>query len=83
MTVKKAQQRLHFIRVLKKARLRHQPLIQACRGLVESILTSAITAWYGNTTQTERKSLQQVIKAAEKVTGSGLPFMDTIHTQSC
>lgn len=40
-TVKRAQQRLHF-RVLKKAGLGGQPLIQAYGGLVESILTIAV-----------------------------------------
>lgn len=58
ITVKKAQQRLHFIRVLKKARLGHQPLTRAYKGLVESVLTCAIAVWYGNTTVAERKSLQ-------------------------
>ncbi len=80
-TVKRAQQRLHFIRLLKKAGLKHQPLTQAYRGLVESILTSGITVWYGNTTVAERKRLQRVIKTAERVIGSDLPSMDTIFTQ--
>ncbi len=58
-TVKRAQQRLHFIRLLKKARLRRQPLTQAYRGLDESILTSGITEWFDNTTLAERKLLQR------------------------
>ena len=60
-----------------------QPLTMAYRGLVESILTSGITVWYGNTTQAERKSLQRVVKTAERIIGSGLPAMDTIYTQHC
>lgn len=47
-TVKKAQ---YFIKLLKKSELSRQPLTQAYRGLVESILTSGITVWFGNTTQ--------------------------------
>ncbi|WP_227487662.1 hypothetical protein, partial [Nocardioides malaquae] len=50
---------------------------------MESILTSGITVWYGNTTQAERKSLQRVVKTAERIIGSGLPAMDTIYTQHC
>ncbi|XP_029106248.1 uncharacterized protein LOC114910215 [Scleropages formosus] len=38
-----------------------RPLTQAYGGLVESILTTAITVWYGNTTQAERKALQRVL----------------------
>ncbi len=82
-TVKRAQQRLYFIRLLKKARLRCQPLICVYRGLVESILTSGIIVWYGNTTLAKRKLLQRVIKTAERVIGSNLPSMDTIYTQRC
>ena len=82
-TVKRAQQRLYFIRLLKKAGLRRQPLTQAYRGLVESILTSGITVWYGNTTVAERKSLQRVIKTAERVIGSDLPSIDSIYTERC
>ena len=37
------------------------------RGLVESILTPGITVWYGNTTQTERKALQRVVRTAERI----------------
>lgn len=82
-TVKRAQQRLHFVRVLKKAGLKGQTLTHVYKGLVESILTSGITVWYGSTTQAERKSLQRVIKIAERVIGSNLPSMDTIYTQRC
>ncbi len=82
-TVKRAQQRLYFIRPLKKARLRCQPLICVYRGLIESILTSGIIVWYGNTTLAERKSLQRVIKTTERVIGSNLHSMYTIYTQCC
>ena len=81
--VKKAQQRLYFIRMLKKAGLGPQPLTLAYRGLVESILTSGITVWFGNTTQSERKSLQRVVKSAERITGVSLPAMDAIYTERC
>ena len=82
-TVKKAQQRLYFIRLLRKSGLNQRPLTLAYSGLVESILTSGITVWYGNTTQAERRSLQWVIKTAERITGTTLPSMDFIYSQRC
>lgn len=82
-TVKKAQQRLHFIRLLRKDGLNHRPLTQAYRGLIESILTAGITVWYGNTTQAEREALQRVIKTAEGIIGTKLPTMDTMYEQRC
>ena len=81
-TVKKAQQRLYFIRLLRKAGLNHRPLTQAYRGLVESILT-IIIVWYGTTTQAERKALQRVIKTAERIIGTTLPSMDSMFVQRC
>lgn len=45
-TVKRAQQRLYFIRKLRKA--------WAYMGLVESTLTTDLIVWYGNTTEAER-----------------------------
>lgn len=77
-TAKRAQQRPHFIRVLGC-----QPLIQACGGLVESVLTITMAVWYRSTTLADRKSQQRVIRAAERVTDSGLPSMDAIYTQRC
>lgn len=71
-TVKRALQRLHFVRLLKKAGLSRQPLTMTDRGLMESILTSGITVCYGNTTLAERKSL---------IIGYDFPSMGTIYTQ--
>ncbi len=45
---KKAQQRLHFLRRLKRASLPPPILNTFYRGTIESVLTSCITVWYGN-----------------------------------
>ncbi len=47
---KKAQQRLHFLRWLKRASLPPPILTTFYRGTIESVLTSCITVWYGNST---------------------------------
>ncbi len=44
---KKAQQRLHFLRRLKRASLPPPILTTFYRGTIESVLTSCITVWYG------------------------------------
>ncbi len=43
---KKAQQRLHFLRRLKRASLPPPILTTFYRGTIESVLTSCITVWY-------------------------------------
>ncbi len=51
---KKAQQRLHFLRRLKRASLPPPILTTFYRGTIESVLTSCITVWYGEKTASVR-----------------------------
>ncbi|KAI5090364.1 gastrula zinc finger protein XlCGF28.1-like [Silurus meridionalis] len=57
---KKAQQRLYFLRRLRKAHLPPPILSMFYRGTIESILSSCITAWFGNCTVSDRKTLQRI-----------------------
>ncbi len=69
---KKAQQCLYFLRKLRRARA---PASIMCtfRGTIERILTSCITVWYGACNASCRKSLQRIVRAAEKIVGVSLP----------
>ncbi len=52
------------------------------RGTIESILTSCITVWYGACNASCRKSLQRIVRAAEKIVGVSLPSLqDTYNTR--
>ncbi len=65
---KKAQQRLYFLRKLREPEPR--PIMCTFyRGTIESILTSCITVWYGTCNVSCRKSLQRIVRAAEKIVG--------------
>ena len=77
----KAQQRLYFLRQLKKFRARQSILLQFYRATVESILTLSITVWYGNARCEDKLRLQSVINASEKVVGCTLPSLDSLYTQ--
>ncbi len=50
------------------------------RGTIESILTSCITVWYGACNASCRKSLQRIVRAAEKIVGVSLPSPRTFTT---
>ncbi len=50
------------------------------RGTIESILTSWITVWYGACNASCRKSLQRNRRAAEKIVGVSLPFLQDIYS---
>ncbi|KAI5620346.1 gastrula zinc finger protein XlCGF28.1-like [Silurus asotus] len=77
---KKAQQRLYFLRSLRKAHL--PPPILFYRGTIESIVSSCITAWFGNCTVSDRKTLQRIVRTAE-IIGVSLPSIMDIYTTCC
>ncbi|KAI4905616.1 hypothetical protein NFI96_026968 [Prochilodus magdalenae] len=47
--------------------------------IIESILTSCITVWYGSTTVKDRKRLQRVVKTATKITKMAQPSLQSIY----
>uniref|UniRef100_A0A1A8GH13 Reverse transcriptase domain-containing protein n=1 Tax=Nothobranchius korthausae TaxID=1143690 RepID=A0A1A8GH13_9TELE len=80
---RKAQQRLFFLRKLKKAQLPPRILTTFYRGTIESILSSCITAWFGNCAISDRKTLQRIVRTAEKIIGVSLPSIKDIYTTRC
>uniref|UniRef100_A0A8C1N2R2 Reverse transcriptase domain-containing protein n=1 Tax=Cyprinus carpio TaxID=7962 RepID=A0A8C1N2R2_CYPCA len=67
--VKKSQQRLYFLHIM----------YTFYRGTIESILTSCITVWYGACNASCRKTLQRIVRAAEKIIGVSLPSLQEIY----
>ncbi|TWW68522.1 hypothetical protein D4764_19G0003200 [Takifugu flavidus] len=70
--IKKAQQRMFFLRKLRKLNLPPRMLAQFYTAIIESILTSSITVW-------DRLRLQRVVRAAEKVIGCRLPSIQDLY----
>ncbi|KAI5108018.1 gastrula zinc finger protein XlCGF28.1-like [Silurus meridionalis] len=80
---KKAHQRLYFLKRLRKAHLPFPILTTFYRGTIESILSSCITAWFGNCIVSDRKTVQRIVWTAEKLIGVSLPsIMDIYATRS-
>ncbi|KAI5620341.1 gastrula zinc finger protein XlCGF28.1-like [Silurus asotus] len=79
---KKAQQCLYFLRRLGKAHLPPPFLTMYYRVTIESILSSCITAWFGNCTVSDHKTLQRVMRTAE-IIGVSLPSITDIYTTRC
>ncbi len=76
---KKAQQRLYFLRKLREPEPRPPSCAPSTEGTIESILTSCITVWYGTCNASCRKSLQRIVRAAEKIVGVSLPSLQDIY----
>ena len=77
--VRKAQQRLFFLRRLRSFGVRQDLLVKFYRAVVESILTLSITVWYGNTTADDRKRLNRVVGTASFIIGRELPALDKLY----
>ena len=77
--VKKAQQRLFFLRKLKRAGLSSRLLVNFYRSTIESILCLSVTVWYGSCTAKDRKDLARVVKSAQRIGGSPLPNLDSLY----
>ncbi len=76
--VKKGQQRLYFLRRLRKFGM-SKILSNFYSCVVESVLTSCITVWYGSTTVRDSKHLQRVVKTAVKIIRTPLPSLQAIY----
>ena len=79
---RKSQQRLYFLRKLKKFGLSTKLLSNFYRCTVESILTNSITEWFGNCTVQDKKAPQHVISTAQYIWGTAfLSLQDIYNTQ--
>lgn len=77
-----SQQRLYFLRRLKKFGMSTKILSNFYRCTIESVLTTSITVWYGNCTAQDRKALQRVIKISQHISGAAfLSLQDIYHTR--
>ncbi len=77
---KKAQQRLYFLRQLKKFNLPQELLIQFYSAIIESVLCSSITVWFGSATKTDIRRLQRTVRTAERIIGAPLPSLQELYT---
>ena len=77
--IKKAQQRMFFLRQLKKFNLPKKLMVHFYTAIIESILTSSITTWYAAATAKDKGRLQRVIHSAEKVIGCNLPPLHDLY----
>lgn len=53
---------------------------RSAKGTIESILTCCITVWYGAYTTSCCKTLHGIVRAAEKIGGTPLPFLQNIYS---
>ncbi len=81
--LKKAHQRLFFLRWLRTFGTSPSILRSFYTCTVETILTGCITTWFGNSTAGNRKALQRVVRTARHIVGGELPSLQDIYTRRC
>ncbi|KAL0146554.1 hypothetical protein M9458_058185 [Cirrhinus mrigala] len=77
---KKSQQRLYFLCKLRRARAPAPIMYTFYRGTIGSILTSCITVWFGACNASCQKTLQRIVRAAERIIGVPLPSLQDIYS---
>ncbi|KAK3572107.1 hypothetical protein QTP86_022186, partial [Hemibagrus guttatus] len=60
-----------------------QGCVAVSKGTIESVLSSCITAWFGNCTVSDLKTLQRIVRTAEKIIGLSLPSITDMYTTHC
>ncbi|KAK3523646.1 hypothetical protein QTP70_006308 [Hemibagrus guttatus] len=80
--IKKAQQRLYFLRQLRKFNLPQELLTHFYSAVTESVLCTSITVWFGSATKSDIRTLQRTVRTAERIIGAPLPFKNCIHPGS-
>ncbi len=81
--VKKAQQRLYFLRQLRKFSLPQEVLKQFYSAIIESVLCTSITVWFSSATKSDLRRLRRVVRTAEQIIGTTLPTLPrTVLIQS-
>ncbi|KAK3513270.1 hypothetical protein QTP70_009688 [Hemibagrus guttatus] len=79
-TIKKAQQRLYFLRQLRKFNLPQELLTQFYSAVIESVLCTSITVWFGSVTKSDIRRLQRTVRTAERIIGAPLPTLQELYT---
>ena len=77
--LKKARQRLYFLRVLSSFKVNKDILVNFYSCIIESIITSNILVWFGRATKRDIDLLTAVIKSAEKIILTKLPTLKDIY----
>ncbi|XP_061523505.1 uncharacterized protein LOC133397065 isoform X2 [Phycodurus eques] len=74
--LKKAQQRMYFLRLLRKHGLPQDLLRQFYTAVIESVLCSSMTVWFSAATKKDKLRLQRTIK---RIVGTPLPTIEDTH----
>ncbi|KAI3353967.1 hypothetical protein L3Q82_018457, partial [Scortum barcoo] len=74
-----APQGRHNLRQLRKFNSLQELLIQFYTAIIQSVLCTSITVWFGSATKQDRNRLQRTVRTAEKIIGASLPSIQDLY----
>ncbi len=77
--VKKAQQRLYFLRQLRKFNLPLELLKQFYSTVIESALCTSITVWFSSATKSDFRRLRSIVQTAERIIGTTFATLQELY----
>ena len=80
---KKGQQRMYFLRQLKKFGISPIILKRFYHAIIESVLTFSITVWFGRASYEEKSQLETLVRCASKIIGLTLPTIESVYHTRC
>ena len=81
--VKRGQQRMYFLRQLKKFGISPIILKRFYHAIIESVLTFSITVWFGRASYEEKAQLETLVRGASKIIGLTLPTIESVYQTRC
>ncbi|KAK3537446.1 hypothetical protein QTP70_010415 [Hemibagrus guttatus] len=76
--IKKVQQRLYFLLQLRKFNLPQELLTHFYSAVIESVLCTSITVWFGSATKSDIRRVQRTVRTAERIIGVPLPTLQEL-----
>ncbi|XP_061136962.1 uncharacterized protein LOC133155558 isoform X6 [Syngnathus typhle] len=76
---KKAQQRLYFLRQFKKFNLPRELRKTFYTAIIQSVLCTSITVWFGSASKQDKHRRQRTIRIPEKIIGINLPSIQDLY----
>ncbi len=74
-----SQERLFFLRQLRKFNLPQELLKQVYSAIIESVFCTSTTLWFSSPTKSDFRRLRMLVRTAEQIIGTPLPNLQELY----
>ncbi len=83
LVIGKAQQRLFYLRKLKRAKIPQKLMVNFYHCAISSLLTCNFLVWFSSCIKAEQQAVQRIVETADRIIGTQLPGIYTVHPSRC